>query len=70
MSYSFDSVRAMVRDKSRETGLKADVLYQRYLIERLIARIADSEHRDSVIIKGGILISAISGYRYASNERP
>ena len=62
MSYSFDSVRAKIKNKSRETGVKADVLYRRYLLERFIARIAASEHRDSVIIKGGMLISAIAGY--------
>ena len=55
---SFKSIRDRIRNKSRETGIKADVLYRRYLLERFIARIADSEHRESMIIKGGMLISA------------
>jgi predicted nucleotidyltransferase component of viral defense system len=58
---NYDSVRAKVRSKSRDTGVKADVLYRRFLLERFIARIAASEHSDSVIIKGGMLLSAIAG---------
>jgi predicted nucleotidyltransferase component of viral defense system len=50
-----------VQNKSRETGIKPDILYQRYLIERFITRIACSEHKDSIVIKGGMLISAIAG---------
>lgn len=58
---NYDSVRVKVRSKSRETGVKTDVLYRRFLIERFIARIAASKHSNSVIIKGGILLSAIAG---------
>jgi predicted nucleotidyltransferase component of viral defense system len=58
---NYDSVRAKVRNKSRESGAKADVLYRRFLIERFIARIAASEHKENVIIKGGMLLSAIAG---------
>ena len=61
MSYSFNSVRARVQNKSRETGLKPDILYQRYLLERFIARMAASEHKESIVIKGGMLISAMAG---------
>ena len=68
MSYSFNSVRARVKNKSIETGVKVDVLYRRYLLERFIARIAASKHRDSVIIKGGILISAITGIDMRSTK--
>ena len=58
---NYDAVRAKVRNKSRETGVKADVLYRRFLLERFIARIAASKHKDSMIIKGGMLLSAIAG---------
>ena len=61
MSYSFDSVRAKIQNKSRETGLKSDILYQRYLLERFIARMSDSQHSESMVIKGGMLISAMTG---------
>lgn len=61
MSYNFDSVRAKIRNKCTETGLKPDILYNRYLLERFICRIAESEHTDSIVIKGGLLISAITG---------
>lgn len=60
-SYSFNSVRARIGNKSRETGIKADVLYRRYYLERFLSRAVTTEHRDSIIIKGGMLISAISG---------
>ena len=39
MSYSYDSVRARIQNISQKTGLKSDILYQRYLLERFIARI-------------------------------
>jgi predicted nucleotidyltransferase component of viral defense system len=58
---TFTAVRARIQNKSRESGIPADVLYRRYLLERFIARIAASEHRDSIIIKGGMLLSAIAG---------
>ena len=58
---NYDSVRAKVRNKSRETGVKADVLYRRFLLERFIARIAASKHNENMIIKGGMLLSAIAG---------
>ena len=58
---NYDSARAKIRNKSRETGVKADVLYRRFLLERFIARIAASKHKDSMIIKGGMLLSAIAG---------
>ena len=49
MSYSFDSVRAKVRNKSLDTGIKAGVLYNRYLLERFIARVAASERLDFIL---------------------
>ena len=68
MSYSFDSIRAKVKNKSRETGIKPDIIYQRYLLERFICRIAASKHKESVIIKGGMLISAIAGIDMRSTK--
>ena len=61
MNYSFDSVRAKVQNKCLETGIKPAIIYQRYLLERFIDRIAHSKHRNSIIIKGGMLVSAIAG---------
>ena len=58
---NFDAVRARIRSKHNETGIPADVYYRRYLLERFIARIAASKHHGSIIIKGGMLISAIAG---------
>ena len=58
---NFDAVRARIRSKHNETGIPADVYYRRYLLERFIARIAASKHHSSIIIKGGMLISAIAG---------
>ena len=68
MNYSYDSVRAKIRNISKETGIKAAVLYNRYLLERFIARVAASEHRDKIIIKGGMLISAITGFNMRSTN--
>jgi len=61
VSYSYDSIRARIRNLSKQTGIKPTVLYNRYLLERFICRIAVSEHKEKIIIKGGLLISAIAG---------
>ena len=61
MSYSYDAVRARIQNITKKTGLKPDVIYQRYFIERFIARMAASEHNESIVIKGGMLISAMTG---------
>jgi hypothetical protein len=61
VNYSFESVRAKVQNKCLETGIKPAIIYQRYLLERFIDRIAHSKHRNSIIIKGGMLVSAIAG---------
>ena len=61
MSYSYDAVRARVQNIVQRTGLKSDVVYQRYFLERFIARMAASEHNESIVIKGGMLISAMTG---------
>ena len=68
MSYSFDSIRARVRNKASDTGIKPHVIYQRYFIERFICRIAASEYRDSIVIKGGMLISAMAGIDMRSTK--
>ena len=68
MSFSFDSIRAKIKNKSRETGIKPDVLYMRYLLERFICRIAASKYSDNIIIKGGMLISAITGIDMRSTK--
>jgi predicted nucleotidyltransferase component of viral defense system len=54
-------VRARIQNISQKTDLKSDILYQRYLLERFIARMAASEHSESIVIKGGMLISAMTG---------
>jgi len=68
LRYSFDSIRAKVKNISKETGIKPDVIYQRYLLERFICRIASSKHSESIIIKGGMLISAIAGIDMRSTK--
>ena len=40
MSYSYDAVRARVQNITKRTGLKSDVVCQRYFLERFIARMA------------------------------
>ena len=61
MSYNYDSVRARIKNQSQKTGIKPETLYTRYFLERFIFRIAKTEHKDSVILKGGMLISAMAG---------
>jgi predicted nucleotidyltransferase component of viral defense system len=56
-------LNAKLRNLSKELGVDARVLRQNYMLERFLERAALSSHRDSFILKGGILIAATVGVK-------
>lgn len=54
-------LKALVKNKARESGVSAQLVLQNYMLERLLERISLSEHRDQIIIKGGVLIASLIG---------
>ncbi len=49
------SVRARLLNMSRSTGRNFQELVIRYVVERFLSRLAESEHRDRFILKGAML---------------
>ena len=50
-----------IKNKSKQTGVPANVLLQTYMMERLLERMSISSYRDNLILKGGFLIAAMVG---------
>ncbi len=55
------SLRGKVRHLANEHGLKPQEVLQMYLFEHLLMRLADSSYADKFVLKGGLLISSMTG---------
>lgn len=55
------SLRGKVRHLAREHGLKPQEVLQMYLFEHLLMRLARSPYSDKFVLKGGLLISSMTG---------
>jgi len=55
------SVRQRLLNRSRQTGEDFQLLFTRYAIERLLFRLAASEHRDAFVLKGAMLFALWTG---------
>lgn len=51
------SVKARLLNLAREQGRGFDVLLVRFALERLLVRLSQTKHRDSYILKGGMLVT-------------
>ncbi len=49
------SVRARINNKAKADGVNTEFLLTRYALERMLYRLAVSEHRDSFLLKGALL---------------
>ena len=61
MSNDAMSLKAKIRNLSKEKGIKAQVLLQNYMFERFLERLSLSKYVDNFVLKGGALIAAIVG---------
>ena len=61
MSSKAMSLKARIRNYARQNHIAAQVVMQNYMFERFLARLAESDHRDKFVIKGGMLIAVIVG---------
>lgn len=55
------SLRGKVRHFAKEHGLKPQEVLQMYLFEHLLMRLAGSHYADRFVLKGGLLISSMTG---------
>lgn len=54
-------LKAIIKKKSAEKKISAQLVMQNYMLERLLERISLSKYKQNFIVKGGFLISAIVG---------
>lgn len=54
-------LKALVRNMSKGDSIKAQIIIRNYVMERFLERLSLSGYRDNLIVKGGILVSAIVG---------
>jgi len=57
------SLKAKVRNIAKTKGISAQVVLQNYFFERFLYRLSRSEYREKFILKGGLLIAAMTGHR-------
>ena len=55
------SLKAKIRNYAVENKIAAQTVLQNYMFERFLDRLSHSIHKDSFIIKGGMLIAALVG---------
>lgn len=55
------SLRGKVRAVAKECGLRSQEVLNMYLFEHLLLRLSQSGYADKFILKGGLLIAAITG---------
>ena len=55
------SLKAKIRNIAKAKNIPAQVILQNYMFERLLVRLAQSEHREKFVLKGGMLVAAIVG---------
>lgn len=54
-------LKGIIKNMAAKTGIHANALLQNYMLERLLERISLSEYKRKLILKGGMLISAMVG---------
>lgn len=55
------SLKAKIRNISKDKNISAQAVLQNYLISRFLYRLSASNYKDKFVIKGGMLISSIVG---------
>jgi len=54
-------LKALVRNLSKAKNVEAEIILRNFMLERFLERISLSEYKDSFILKGGMLITAMVG---------
>ena len=61
MIHTSRQLKALVRNMSMGNSNKAQTIIRVYIMERFLERLSISQYRDNLILKGGLLVSAIVG---------
>lgn len=61
MIHTAKQMKDLIRNQSKKTGIPAQVLLRKFMMERFMERVSHSAYRDNFILKGGLLVSAFVG---------
>lgn len=61
MIHTSRQLKDFIRNLSKTTGMDAQILIRKYMMERFLERISVSKYRERFILKGGMLVSAFVG---------
>ncbi len=56
-----NKLTALIHKVSNENGVSFNILLQVYFFERFLDRLANSKYNNSLILKGGFLLSSLLG---------
>lgn len=59
-------VKDLIRNMAKEKDINAQILQRNYLFERLLERISQSEFKNHIILKGGLLVASLVGVNLRS----
>lgn len=54
-------LKDLVRNLSKTTGINSQILIRKYMMERFLERVSQSDYQECFILKGGMLVSAFLG---------
>lgn len=58
MIHTAKQMKDLIRNKAKKTGVPAQILLRKFMMERFMERVSVSKYRDHFILKGGLLVSA------------
>ena len=66
MGFTPEQIKGRIKSVAKQNNADARTLMRIYMMERFLERLAQSEYRDNIIIKGGILVTAMIGVAHRS----
>lgn len=66
MGFTPEQIKGRIKSVAKQNNADARTLMRIYMMERFLERLAQSEYRDNLIIKGGILVTAMIGVAHRS----
>ena len=63
-----ENLKIKIKTKAHENNLEPQDIMQMYFFERLLYRISKSKYKHNFILKGGLLLSAISGDEHRTTK--
>ena len=66
MKYNKDSLKARANNISKELNIPQDVIYNRFFFDAFLSRLATSDYKNKLVLKGGLYLSSLLGINMRS----